>query len=57
MALQRIQKLPGCSFIEIDGVVHEFFVADDSHCQMDSIYETIIRINKVIQAEGFDPEI
>nr|XP_023901041.1 pentatricopeptide repeat-containing protein At1g08070, chloroplastic-like [Quercus suber] len=57
MALQRIQKLPGCSFIEIDGVVHEFFVADDSHCQMDFIYEMIIRINKVIQAEVFDPEI
>jgi pentatricopeptide repeat protein len=57
MALQRIQKLPGCSFIEIDGVVHEFFVADGSHCQIKSIYETIIGINKVIQAEVFDPYI
>ena len=54
MALRRIQKLPGCSFIEIDGVVHEFFVADDSHCQMDSIYEMIIKINRVIQVEGFE---
>ncbi|XP_075647006.1 pentatricopeptide repeat-containing protein At1g08070, chloroplastic-like [Castanea sativa] len=57
MALRSIQKLPGCSFIEIDGVVHEFFVADDLHCQIYSIYETIIQINEVIQAEGFDPEI
>ncbi|KAB1199910.1 hypothetical protein CJ030_MR0G009076 [Morella rubra] len=57
MALQMIQKLPGCSSIEIDGVVHEFFVADGSHCQIDSIYETIIRISEPIQAEVFYPGI
>ncbi|KAK9267693.1 hypothetical protein L1049_010125 [Liquidambar formosana] len=57
MALRRIQKQPGCSYVEMNGIVHEFFVKDCSHWQMDVIYETIIGINKVLRSEGFDPDI
>lgn len=53
MPLQGIQKKPGCSLIEVDGLVHEFTVADSSHCQSDSIYETLRGINKVIQSKRF----
>ncbi|KAM7480232.1 hypothetical protein LguiA_028445 [Lonicera macranthoides] len=57
MAVQGIQKDPGCSFIEIDGTVHEFFVADDSHGEVDSINETVMGINEAIQCKVFDPYV
>ena len=55
MAIQRIKKQPGCSFIEIDGLVHEFFVADCSHPETDAIYETLTGINRALQSspKGF----
>nr|XP_048334022.1 pentatricopeptide repeat-containing protein At1g08070, chloroplastic-like [Ziziphus jujuba var. spinosa] len=57
MALQGTQKQPGCSFIELEGLVHEFFAADCSHCQIDSIYKTVDGINKVIRFETLDFDI
>ncbi|PRQ16821.1 putative pentatricopeptide [Rosa chinensis] len=53
MPLQGIQKKPGCSLIEVDGLVHEFTVADCSHCERISIYETLGAINRVIQSERY----
>ncbi|KAK9088677.1 hypothetical protein Scep_027759 [Stephania cephalantha] len=52
MDVGGIRKQPGCSFIEINGVVHEFFVADTFHSQTDKLYETIFRINSLLQFEG-----
>ncbi|GAV82793.1 PPR domain-containing protein/PPR_2 domain-containing protein/PPR_3 domain-containing protein [Cephalotus follicularis] len=49
MADGKIQKHPGCSFIELNGFVHEFFVADNSHSQLEDIYETLIGIDKVLR--------
>ncbi|XP_024931177.2 pentatricopeptide repeat-containing protein At2g22410, mitochondrial [Ziziphus jujuba] len=57
MALQGTQKQPGCSFIELEGLVHEFFAADCSHSQIDSIYKTVDGINKVIRFETLDFDI
>ena len=37
----KIFKKPGCSWIEIDGVVHEFLVEDTSHDARREIYETL----------------
>ncbi|KAB2609024.1 pentatricopeptide repeat-containing protein [Pyrus ussuriensis x Pyrus communis] len=54
VALQGAQKQPGCSLIEVDGLVHEFIVADCSHCQIDSVYETVGGMNKVIRSERSD---
>ncbi|KAJ4980431.1 hypothetical protein NE237_031268 [Protea cynaroides] len=56
MDVHGIQKQPGCSFVEINGLVHEFFVADYTHPQTDIIYETIIAIHKLLQSEGYDPD-
>lgn len=57
MALQGTKKQPGCSFIELDGLVHEFFAAECSHCQIDSINETAAGISKVIRFEILDSDI
>lgn len=41
-----VKKVPGCSSIEIDGVVHEFFVGDPSHPEMREIYSMLDRMVK-----------
>lgn len=35
---RRVIKRPGCSWIEIDGLVHEFLVEDRTHCHRRDIY-------------------
>ncbi|KAL5737171.1 hypothetical protein ACOSQ2_031959 [Xanthoceras sorbifolium] len=42
-----IRKVPGCSSIEIDGIVHEFLVGDPSHLEMGEIYSMLHRLAKV----------
>ncbi|KAJ1277528.1 hypothetical protein BS78_04G011400 [Paspalum vaginatum] len=41
MVTRKIFKTPGCSWIEIDGVVHEFLVDDKAHDARREIYETL----------------
>ncbi|KAE9461399.1 hypothetical protein C3L33_06687, partial [Rhododendron williamsianum] len=36
-----LKKVPGCSWLEINGKVHEFRVADRSHLNSDDIYTTL----------------
>lgn len=54
MVFQGIQKEPGCSFIEISGTVHEFYVADELHHKFTDIYETVLGLNEVIGSKIFD---
>nr|AKH05198.1 chlororespiratory reduction 4 [Pelargonium transvaalense] len=37
MKEQNLKKIPGCSWIELDGIVHEFLVQDKSHPQVTEI--------------------
>nr|XP_043629237.1 pentatricopeptide repeat-containing protein At2g45350, chloroplastic [Erigeron canadensis] len=41
MKKQRIKKVPGHSWIELDGTFHEFFVGDGSHPQVAEIYSVL----------------
>ncbi|PON58664.1 Tetratricopeptide-like helical domain containing protein [Trema orientale] len=41
MRERNVKKLPGCSKIEIEGVVHEFLVQDKSHPQVRDIYSML----------------
>lgn len=36
-----VKKVPGCSSIEVNGIVHEFLVGDASHPEMREIYSTL----------------
>ncbi|XP_042480506.1 pentatricopeptide repeat-containing protein At2g45350, chloroplastic [Macadamia integrifolia] len=38
MKEKDIRKVPGCSWIELDGIVHEFVVGDKSHPKVIEIY-------------------
>ncbi|CAN6439541.1 unnamed protein product [Victoria cruziana] len=40
------RKVPGCSSIEVDGLVHEFLVGDDWHPQLEEINSLLEMIDK-----------
>ncbi|XP_065856368.1 pentatricopeptide repeat-containing protein At1g31430 [Euphorbia lathyris] len=41
-----VKKSPGCSSIEVEGIIHEFFARDASHPEMRQIYSMLDRIAK-----------
>ncbi|XP_050874721.1 pentatricopeptide repeat-containing protein At1g11290, chloroplastic [Lathyrus oleraceus] len=43
-----LKKIPGCSWVELNGQVHEFRVADQSHPRADDIYSVL----KVLEFEA-----
>lgn len=50
-----IQKIPGCSWIEVDGVVHEFLVGDKSHPLSQKIYAKLDELGMELKAAGYVP--
>ncbi|KAL5701281.1 Pentatricopeptide repeat-containing protein [Ranunculus cassubicifolius] len=53
MEIKGIKKLPGCSLVEVDGVVHEFFVGDESHPDTREIYLMHAEIIKRLKENGY----
>ncbi|GMH00596.1 hypothetical protein Nepgr_002435 [Nepenthes gracilis] len=43
MRERKLKKIPGCSSVELEGVVHEFFATDKSHPQAGEVYFTLDR--------------
>ncbi|WOH04952.1 hypothetical protein DCAR_0624364 [Daucus carota subsp. sativus] len=48
-----VRKDPGCSWIELDGVVHEFLVEDDSHPRNKEIQYMLKEISKQLSLTGY----
>jgi hypothetical protein len=48
MDSSKMSKQPGCSFIEVDGCVHEIFPGDRSYIQHSFGYERAISIRVLI---------
>ncbi|KAK9075923.1 hypothetical protein SSX86_004253 [Deinandra increscens subsp. villosa] len=46
MRVRGVDKTPGCSSIEIDGIVFEFIVRDKSHPQNQEIFELLVHLTK-----------
>lgn len=46
MKVLGVKKVPGCSSIEVNGIVHEFLVKDTSHPQMAEVYSMLDRMVK-----------
>ncbi|KAI5335329.1 hypothetical protein L3X38_025462 [Prunus dulcis] len=44
---------PGCSLVEVGGVLHEFSVGDDSHPESREIYMMLDEIMKRLKLRGF----
>lgn len=53
MEVRGIKKVPGCSLVEIDGVLHEFFVGDDSHPETQNIHRMLEEIMKRLEKKGY----
>ncbi|EOY17244.1 Pentatricopeptide repeat (PPR) superfamily protein [Theobroma cacao] len=51
-----VRKDPGCSFIELDGVVHEFLVEDDSHPRAKEIHSMLEEIAEQMRLVGYKPD-
>lgn len=41
MKERDVKKIPGCSWIELEGMVHKFLVMDESHSQVSDIYSML----------------
>ncbi|KAG9446717.1 hypothetical protein H6P81_012845 [Aristolochia fimbriata] len=50
-----IKKTPGCSLIEVDGVIHELFAEDTDHPLSKEIYDKVEEMVERIKLEGFVP--
>jgi len=51
-----IRKDPGCSWIELDGVIHEFLVEDESHPRAKEIHSMLQEISKQLRLIGYRPD-
>ncbi|KAL8217530.1 hypothetical protein R6Q57_020903 [Mikania cordata] len=57
MKKKGIKKTPGCSSIEVNGVVHEFFSEDTLNPESDKIYAETEKMMKKIKMAGYVPNI
>ncbi|KAL7234533.1 hypothetical protein ACSBR1_018028 [Camellia fascicularis] len=57
MKEKGIQTTPGCSTVELKGVVHEFVVDDISHPQKNEIYEMLDEIGMQLKIGGYIAEV
>ncbi|XP_049934110.1 putative pentatricopeptide repeat-containing protein At5g40405 isoform X2 [Nymphaea colorata] len=55
MKRNGVKKVPGCSVIEVDGVVHEFFVGDKLHPKHLEIEMKLEEISSRLTLEGYVP--
>ncbi|XP_062111715.1 putative pentatricopeptide repeat-containing protein At5g40405 [Humulus lupulus] len=55
MKAKGVKKIPGCSIIEVDGEVHEFFVGDKSHPRYSEIEIMLGEISRRLKLFGYVP--
>lgn len=51
-----MKKVPGCTSIEVDNVVHEFLVGDKVHPLSKDIYKMLNEIDRLLDISGFVPD-
>ncbi|KAJ6823948.1 pentatricopeptide repeat-containing protein-like [Iris pallida] len=52
---QRVVKVPGCSMMEFDGVVHEFLAGDSTHPRMKEIEKMLDEMASKLKEDGYQP--
>ncbi|KAM0004646.1 putative tetratricopeptide-like helical domain superfamily, DYW domain-containing protein [Helianthus debilis subsp. tardiflorus] len=50
-----LKKEPGCSSIEVNGIVHEFIVGDNTHTQSKPIYGKLNEVFEKLKSNGYEP--
>ncbi|XP_040381678.1 putative pentatricopeptide repeat-containing protein At5g40405 [Oryza brachyantha] len=56
MRSKGIEKIPGCSSIEINGSIHEFMSGDKSHPSYSEIHAKLVEIGSRMQLQGYVTE-
>ncbi|KAG8049896.1 hypothetical protein GUJ93_ZPchr0009g560 [Zizania palustris] len=56
MVDRGVQKVPGSSSIEIDGVIHEFISGDKSHSRKEDIYKMLSEMCQQLKTAGYVPD-
>eukprot|EP01018_Ginkgo_biloba_P025844 Gb_04234 [translate_table: standard] len=56
MRERGVKKEPGCSWIEVKNIMHDFVVDDRSHPQTELIYTTLERLTEQIKEIGYVPD-
>ncbi|KAI7995217.1 Pentatricopeptide repeat-containing protein [Camellia lanceoleosa] len=51
-----IKKPPGCSSIEVAGIVHEFIVGDTNHYRKKEIYDMVDEMGAKLKLAGYEPD-
>ncbi|MCL7040441.1 hypothetical protein MKW94_015589 [Papaver nudicaule] len=54
MEKRGVKKLPGCSSVEVGGVLHKFTAHDKTHPQMTKVCEML---NKIVEEMRFQPDL
>ncbi|CAL9747657.1 unnamed protein product [Musa acuminata subsp. burmannicoides] len=57
MKEKGITKIPGCSLIELDGTIFEFFAEDSSHPQSKEIFSKVNEIITKLKLAGYVPNV
>ncbi|XP_077243792.1 tetratricopeptide repeat (TPR)-like superfamily protein [Tasmannia lanceolata] len=52
-----VRKLPGCSLVEVNDGVIEFYSSDKRHSQTEEIYEVLWRLTELSKLSGYEPEL
>lgn len=56
MARRGVVKIPGCSMIEANGIIHEFLAGDRTHPQINEIDNMLDEMAKKLKLEGYAPD-
>ncbi|KAK1418290.1 hypothetical protein QVD17_27433 [Tagetes erecta] len=56
MKQNEVKKDPGCSWIEVDGAIHEFVVADESHAKANDICMMLEEMKEKLRLAGYKPD-
>lgn len=57
MEEKGVKKEPGCSSMEVDGVVHEFLAGDTSHPRSEEIYKMLEEVEERLAAADYRPDL
>ncbi|KAA8520572.1 hypothetical protein F0562_014828 [Nyssa sinensis] len=52
MKRRGFEKIPGCSWTELNGTIHQFVAGDRSHLQMEEIYAMIEEMTQRVNLDG-----
>ncbi|KAK6126457.1 hypothetical protein DH2020_039793 [Rehmannia glutinosa] len=56
MTHQRIKKIPGWTWIEVDNKIHKFSVGDQTHPLSKEIYEKLKNLREKLEVAGYVPD-